>query len=512
MPALWDYLVVTAANDRQAAAYEAQIRQRLDRGRLSQVRSVFVAPDAGGRRIGSGGSTLQCLEEILLREGASDARALRRLRILIVHAGGDSRRLPAYSPCGKMFVPLPGDAPEALFDRLVPAFLALPCPADGAGQTVVAAGDALILFDPAEARFAPTGITALGSRCSVEEASRHGVFCAGDDGAVRLYLQKPSEPQQQEAGAIDADGLSVLDVGIMSIDASAAASLLEGFRAPAAQAAISSHGIDLYREICGALGTDATLEHYIGTARSSGSKVEDAVLAELFRALRPIQLNLQVLRECAFLHFGATNELISSGIELLTRDRGSAPPSTLLALTNEIQPGGLISGVDSWVEGCRVAAPLTLSRRSVVTGVDVIEPLALPEGACLDVSLGADRQWFIRYYGVDDTFKQSASRGATFCGQPLTEWLRKEGLSPTDVWDASLPESERTLWNARIFPAEKDPAGWTRWRWMADIDNATPAEKQNLARADRYSSQEIAVLVDQEEFLRRRAVINGQQR
>ena len=55
---------------------------------------------------------------------------LGRLRILILHAGGDSRRLPAYSPCGKLFVPLPGESHSALgltlFDRLAPSFLALP--------------------------------------------------------------------------------------------------------------------------------------------------------------------------------------------------------------------------------------------------------------------------------------------------------------------------------------------------------------------------------------------------
>src|SRR4029077_20198471 len=97
----WDYLIVTAANDRQAKAYDFQIRQRQEAGEIPQVRNCLVITDTDGRRIGSGGSTLHCLWSVLERERPSagpgsfeEAEAiLSDLRILIVHAGGDSRRL-----------------------------------------------------------------------------------------------------------------------------------------------------------------------------------------------------------------------------------------------------------------------------------------------------------------------------------------------------------------------------------------------------------------------------------
>lgn len=112
----WHYLILTAANEDQAVAYEAQIRTRRESGQLTEVRDTLVVADPQGRRVGSGGSTIQCLLEVLRRETAGGRdipdfaaaeTVLRGLRILIVHAGGDSRRLPAYSPCGKIFVPLP---------------------------------------------------------------------------------------------------------------------------------------------------------------------------------------------------------------------------------------------------------------------------------------------------------------------------------------------------------------------------------------------------------------------
>jgi len=522
----WDYLIVTAANAPQAAAYEAQIQLRREMGELPQAKHALVIPDQDGRRVGSGGSTIECLAEVLRRESQlgedridrhSAEAILRRLRILIVHAGGDSRRLPAYSPCGKIFIPLPGDSRSGLgstlFDRLVPAFLCLPTGVPAAGQVVIASGDALIRFDPAAVRFGAPGITALGAPASPEEAARHGVFCPNPDGSVRLYLQKPDVRAQREAGAIGLAGRAVLDAGVMSFDGSAAARLLWAFRTPPAREAISSHGIDLYGEVCCALGTETTLAHYMTTVRRSGSALDAALLASLFAELHPIPLNVQVLDGCGFLHFGSTSQLISSGLELVAQDLGAPPATTILAIDNDIQADGRIDGSEAWVEGCRLRTPLSLRRRNVVVGVDVLDPLELPEGACLDISSGLDRKGrkvcFIRCCGVDDTFKRPLAEGATFCGKPLAEWLLEAGTPASAIWDEETPEAERTLWDARMFPAGEQHAAFRRWLWMFDISSATPAQKLEFRSADRYSSAEIAVRADHASFYARRAALRA---
>jgi len=450
----WDYLIVTASNDLQADSYRSQIEVRRSIGQLTQAREVMVIPDLEGRRIGSGGSTIECLRQLIARERATNpsdsaGAILGRLRVLILHAGGDSRRLPAYSPCGKLFVPLPGESHSALgstlFDRLAPGFLALP--PGGDGQVVVAAGDALIDFDPSHLDLAGSGVTALGGFSTPEEASRHGVFCPGVRGSVRLFMQKPTLAEQAAAGALNRQKQAILDIGVMSLDASAATRLLSVFCEmdtlawkPRIKEAMLAAGVDMYREICCALGTEAALPHYLREVRRSGGTMDDKLLKELFEELRPIPLNVHILERCSFLHFGATRQLITNGIALLTHDEGSAPEETVLSMNNAMEAGGSIEGHDSWIEGCRISAPLHLKRRSVFTGVDVVSPLEAPEGACIDISEGVDRHGaparFVRCYGVDDTFKHAVDKGATFCGTPLARWMEKLGVSETDLWPA----------------------------------------------------------------------------
>lgn len=527
----WDYLILTASNALQARAYEDQLRAREELGLLPRVRRAFVVSDPEGERIGSGGSTLWCLLEVLRRERArrridlnesgAVQQALSALRILIVHAGGDSRRLPAYGPCGKIFVPLPGTPraplPPALFDRLVPAFLALPAGLPDHGQVVVAAGDALIRFDARSVEFSQPGLIALGCHATPEEASRHGVFCIGTGGTVSRYLQKPAIETQKAAGVLDARGRTPLDMAVMHMDAATAAALLSAFGVepagdggmdftPQARRQILQHGLDLYREICCALGSGATLEHYTRSARASGSNWSEELLAQVFPALRAIPFHVQLVPACRFLHFGSTRQLIESGLALAAEDQGRPPSSTLLVVNSTIGGQGRISGSHSWVEGCRVDSRLELAGQNVITGVDVDAPLALPPEACLEVLRGSSRRgekgWFVRCYGVDDTFKDGR-----FHGRPLLRWLTAAGVQPDEVWPGVEDPAERGLWNARVFPVVREASGFHRWLWMHAPESAGSAELRAFRSADRYSSAEIALLADQAAFHQRRTEI-----
>jgi len=533
----WDYLIVTASNESQAKAYESQLKVRKDLGLLSSVRNVMVVPDPGGKRIGSGGSTLYCLMEVLDSRLRQNQRArgpkawekvLRDLRILIVHAGGDSRRLPAYGPCGKIFVPVPSESdtaiPLSLFDRQLPIYLALPEPAAGAGQTVITSGDVLLRFEPSEVAFATEGVTGLTCYASPEQASRHGVFCRGQADQVKLYLQKPSVAEQQAKGAIDAYGQSCLDIGIMNFDAATAVKMLELFGTRTGRngkltlsgrmgEAVVERGLDFYREICCAMGSEATKSEHAESARNSGSKWTRPLLEKLFKAFSPVPFSMKLLRHCDFLDFGSSRAIISSGTRLLQEDRGVSHLQTFLDINNEITDGGVVKGASSWVEGCRINSSLTLGGENVVVGVDIDEPISLLRRACLDVIKGRNEEgrcvWFVRCYGLDDTFKETIEKDGSFCGVDVLDWLDTVGAGPEDVWQADIPAEKRSIWNARMFPAVKTHTQYKRWLWMLDPARAGDEDFKAWRNADRYNLKQILALADHDDFYKRRHEIRA---
>jgi hypothetical protein len=117
--------------------------------------------------------------------------------------------------------------------------------------------------------------------------------------------------------------------------------------------------------------------------------------------------------------------------------------------------------------------------------------------------------WFLQFYHIDDSFKHSADAGGTFCGIPLGQWLEYMGGAVSDIWSSDVPLRERTLWNARVFPALKEHQEFREWLWLLHADSATTEQKTRFWTAERYSSSEIAVRVDQSQFLARRSAIRS---
>ncbi len=533
----WDLLIVTASNDQQAEAYRSQLMLRRDLGLLAGVDEVTVVADPDGVRIGSGGSTLLCLMTVLsdrlsgtdLTDPNAWRELLAELRILIVHAGGDSRRLPAYGPCGKIFVPVPGESdaavPVTLFDKQLPTYLHLSAGQPGAGQVVIVSGDVLLSFDPTQIRLDAEGIVGLATPASPTSASKHGVYCPGPEGRVRGFLQKPSVDEQRSQNAVDRLGQSLLDIGVISFDAASAVAMLElceptktedglCWSGPVGEG-IEQAGLDFYREICCALGTDASADHHRKSARQSGSGLSDELLGRLFEGLHSVPFHVRALPHCGFLHFGTSAQMVPSGQELLRIEQGVSQVSEPLTMNTAVEPGGSLTGVDAWVEGCRVSAPVTFAGRNMLVGADVAEPLSLGEGACLDVLPGTDDEgneaWYVRCYGVDDPIKSPLNDGATLGNMPLGDWMQAAGVSAEDLWDADVPAGDRSVWTARLFPRTDRPDAWRDWLWMFEPTSASRKQRKAYLASERFSLAEMATLADQDGFHARRAGLRAGQ-
>ena len=104
----FDLLVLTASNRRQAATFQRAVGRMIESGALP-VRKLLVVPDPGGRRIGSGGATLEAAARAAVSlAGRTVVPTIKTLfqgrRVLVVHSGGETRRLPAFSALGKILV------------------------------------------------------------------------------------------------------------------------------------------------------------------------------------------------------------------------------------------------------------------------------------------------------------------------------------------------------------------------------------------------------------------------
>jgi fucokinase len=528
----WDYLIVTASNDAQASSYQDQLSLRQKLGLISGVKRVMVVADPQGQRIGSGGSTISALLQVLNREidpthirefpTASFEEILNRLRILIIHAGGDSRRLPAYGPCGKILIPIPGQ-PAALldntiFDRQFPIYRDLPLSKLQQGHVVVTTGDVLLFFSPDDVKFRGKGVTGLGCSISPEQAKDHGVFCAHPNGEVEHFLQKPSPEQQKEKGAIDRNGQTLLDIGVMELDTTTAVKLVElcditvdhkefNWTGPITEE-IMSKGLDFYREICCAMGKKAQFPDYVKTVRASGSKLSESSLQTIFESFSATPFHVHSLRECTFLHFGTPRQLIETGLKLKQMETRTSTQDTLLNINNKIYGKGRITGSKSWVEGCCIRSELRLEGDNVVVGLDVDSPLSLPAKSCLDIVKGHSRSgddiWFVRIYGTDDVFKDPLDAKAFIGNHPAPQWLEWMKAGTEEIWDPEIPARERNLWNAKIFPAVSSPEQISQWLWMLNPSKATSEQIQTWHRSDKYSLAEISHLVTLEDFFFRR--------
>uniref|UniRef100_W5M6G5 Serine/threonine-protein kinase TNNI3K n=1 Tax=Lepisosteus oculatus TaxID=7918 RepID=W5M6G5_LEPOC len=78
----WDVVIITAADDRQRAAYELQVAEKLQRKELPLGLPYHVFADPPGPKIGNGGSTLYSLQQIQNKYGDK----VRGFRVILIHA------------------------------------------------------------------------------------------------------------------------------------------------------------------------------------------------------------------------------------------------------------------------------------------------------------------------------------------------------------------------------------------------------------------------------------------
>ncbi len=465
-----DLLVLTASDARQAGIYERVVGGLVRDGSIA-ARELLVVPDPGGRRVGSGGATLEAAVRAAEHLTATLGRGAAGLeldaifagrRVLVVHSGGESRRLPAFAAVGKVLMPLDPHGsrggPRTMLEAIVETMAATP--SDPAGQFAIATGDALV--DLTGVDFAGPGVIGVAQLDSIERGSRHGVFVADPDGGVRDMLQKPDADEARAAGAICRGRRLLVDTGVLSLDPEAVARWLAaaGVRRRGREIRVEAEGllagvrtgvtgpVELYHEVLKAIPGDVSASDFNRVVGGPASSPRRRRLAAWRRGVRGMPFSVRIARGDPFLHPGTTREYLDIVAHPTTPVVLGSSTGTASLGESVIRSGGVViesSTLDGLVP--------TLRGRNLVVGVPTLGAidLELHPGECvfmLPVRDRADRPaWFAVAHHEHDDFKTPVAGGGTLGGgpiesHPVASWIAA-GLD-----DAAVSLRELPLWTA----------------------------------------------------------------
>lgn len=483
----WDVVVVSAADRSQKESYELQIREKTDRKELPLGVQFKVFSDPPGPKIGNGGSTLYALQQLNDIYGES----LSRLRVILIHAGGFSQRLPSASALGKIFMAFPVGEPVYQMLELKLAMY-VDFPSYMKPGVLVSCADDIELYSISEeerVQFDKPGFTALAHPSPLHVGTTHGVFVLDphekssssemQTTSCLRFLHKPSLNTMRDRGAVcrRQNGLvSVSDEEFVYTDSTyyfdfdTAKSLLNVLK----ELGPLDCEIDAYGDFLQALGSEATVDYTNNTAnvtKAESSLVE--IRQKIFHLLKGTPLNVILLNNSKFYHIGSTSEYLFhlTEDEALRAELGLLNSAFSLYETSETSGCCVMSSVlhpscsvgsGSVVEFSRLGEEASVGSGSILSGCWVDPNLSVPDGVFMH-SLCVNLQDHIRFvtvfFGIKDNLKLSVDAPASMdelklCGVGLSECLshwemKNEALRFSDA-------SSCSLWNACLFPVCSD--------------------------------------------------------
>ncbi len=499
----WDLCILTASDERQAAIYRQQLAWRRESGLLPARTDFVVLPDPPGHAAGSGGATLFALaaaDQLRQAQAAKpaagepaatlEARATLAWsraggtgwrgpgRVLVIHSGGDSHRLPHCSATGKLFARIPRLLPDRRWSTVFDECLITLSGLAGEGLppgVLVASGDVLLVFDHLQLSFLRSGIIGVTAAAPARMGEHHGAYVSGDGlHRVLAYLHKPSERELADWGAIGPDGLVQIDTGLLWFDAATAARLVTlagdlGLCRPAETEQVT---LNLYGDLLLPAAPSTDFEGYLARiAELPPSPALRAARRTIWEHLHGVPLSLEHLQPAVFVHLGTSREYW----QMAAGDRGLAQ----LCGWTETEPGAPAS-INAWLEvvgsslpavadepaqaGQRAAlvsdscleGPLSWQGAALVAGVQTVRPLTLGADMVLHQLPLSDGGYVSRLFGLHDDPRQAWDfPGATVFNRPWPEWLAETGISPEALWE-NVPAGRRTLWTARLYPSSSD--------------------------------------------------------
>ena len=368
----------------------------------------FCTCDPIGHRLGSGGGTSWLLMEAMKGEKAEtfDEWLAKEKRIL-VHAGGQSKRLPSYAVSGKVLMPLPvfrwergQKLSQNLLSVQLPLYEKMMQMAPDNIHTMIVSGDVLIRATQPLQAIPQADVVCYGLWLDASVAKNHGVFVSDrrSPSVLKQMLQKPSVKTLSE---LQKDHFYLTDIGVWMLSDKAVRLLMErsivGNPIENMETWMSCRyspsdfkEYDLYSEFGCALGTDPS--------------IPDSELSELSVAIVPLSGG-------EFYHFGTSKEMISSTLrlqnlvndqrEIMHLDRKPHPSIFVQNAVTKIPFTEENSNI--WVENSYIGEKWHLTHDHVITGVPENDwEISLEPCECIDVVPVGESDYEIRRYHIDE--------------------------------------------------------------------------------------------------------------
>ena len=460
--ACWDYVILTASNEGQAVGFRMQIEERQKAGLLPARTHFAVIPDEGGKRVGSGGATLGVIRYIAEHSGRTD---FSNLCVLVIHSGGDSKRVPQYSALGKLFSPvphlLPNGRPSTLFDEFMIAMSSMP--ARIREGMVLLSGDVLLLFNPLQVDYSGKGAAAISFKEDVQTGKNHGVYLIGEDGNVKKFLHKQSVESLWQQGAVNERNAVDIDTGAVIFSKEMLTSLY-GLIATNGKTDTAKYAkfvnetvrLSLYGDFTYPLAHDSTLEDFY-LEKPEGDYCEELkqVRTAVWTALRPYRMKLLRLAPAKFIHFGTTKEiltLMNEGIKsyeaLGWSDQIGSSIQGETAAYNSVLSNQETIGKNCYLEVSYVHRNAKIGDNVLLSYIDIHDE-EIPSNVVLHGLKQKDGKFVARIYGVGDNPKGDVKDNCTFLEGTLAEFITKNNITENELWDGD----NHTLWTANLYPA-----------------------------------------------------------
>lgn len=456
--------------------------------------AYYCTADPAHCKLGSGGGTAWLLQSAFADETGQQedfSEWLKKEKRILLHAGGQSRRLPAYAPSGKVLTPIPvfrwargQRIDQSLLELQLPLYTSIMHKAPEKLRTLIASGDVLLRATAPLQDIPDADVVCYGLWADPQQAAHHGVFLMNRERPTELdfMLQKPSTEVQTR---LMPSHFLLMDIGVWLLSDKAVMKLIHKTSSQnTRQTALTPNG--------NALPVPGTYDLYseFGCALGNNPSKPDDELADLKVVILPLPGG-------EFYHYGTGTDMISSSVAIqnLVKDqryilqKGIKPQSSVFTQNARIANRPTLETSCVWIENAYLPQGWKTTHHNIVTGIPQNNwKVSLAPYVCIDmVPIGED-EFALRPYGYEDAFRGSLTDEHTlFLSKPIGEWLAQRGIKPEELLRTD------DLQAAALFPVSSDLNTLERLLHWFLADEPDPSLTDCWRSLPRYSADELSI-------------------